>query len=115
MTSTEEFNFRDLHPNVFMGTASDRYAGWVGQIYSRDRYQDKISIRTKKVGGRTFQENVLPVESVEEYFQHFSILELDRLIQRIGIKESTNKEEVLRIFRLSNCAIPLRILTPIWG
>ena len=77
MKSPEKFQFRALHPNVFMGTASDRYAGWVGQIYSGDRYSGKISVRTKKVGGKSFQEDVLPVESVEEYFQHFSILELD--------------------------------------
>ena len=73
----EEFQFRDLHQCLFMGTASDRYAGWIGQIYSKERYAGKISQRAKKVGGKSFQEEVLPVESVEEYFQHFSILELD--------------------------------------
>jgi hypothetical protein len=31
----ETFHFRNLHPQVFIGTASDRYAGWIGQIYSR--------------------------------------------------------------------------------
>ena len=29
----EQFGFRDIHPNVFIGTASDRYAGWMEQIY----------------------------------------------------------------------------------
>ena len=71
------FQFRDLHPLVSLGTASDRYAGWLGQIYSEKRYTGKISSRSKKVGGKTFKEEVLPVESVEEYFQHFSLLELD--------------------------------------
>ena len=71
------FRFRGLHPNVFMGTASDRYAGWIGQVYSRERYGDRLSKRTKTVGGRSVTEEVLPVESVEEYFQHFSVLELD--------------------------------------
>ncbi|NOQ96521.1 MAG: DUF72 domain-containing protein, partial [Desulfobacterales bacterium] len=73
----ETFYFRDLHPNVFMGTASDRYAGWIGQIYSKERYQNSISMRPKAIGGKTLQEEVLPVGSVEEYFQHFSVLELD--------------------------------------
>ena len=73
----EHFRFRDLHPNVFMGTASDRYAGWIGQIYSGERYANKIGRRSKRVGGKTFVEEVLPVASVEEYFRHFRILELD--------------------------------------
>ena len=27
------FLFRDLFQNILIGTASDRYAGWIGQIY----------------------------------------------------------------------------------
>src|SRR6056297_1532592 len=73
----EEFRFRHLHPNIFIGTASDRYAGWMGQIYTQKRYEGRISRRSNKVGGKTFQEEVLPVESVEEYFEHFSVLEID--------------------------------------
>jgi len=73
----EYFQFRDLHPDVFMGTASDRYAGWIGQIYSRQRYEGNINRRSKMVGGKSFVEEVLPVESVEEYFSHFRVLELD--------------------------------------
>jgi len=73
----DEFQFRGLHPHVFMGTASDRYAGWIGQIYSEERYKGRISTRTHIIGGRSFREEVLPVESVEEYFHHFSVLELD--------------------------------------
>lgn len=73
----EVFQFRNLHPSVFMGTASDRYAGWIGQIYTKDRYINRITRRTKSVGGKSFVEEVLPVESVEEYFQHFNTLELD--------------------------------------
>lgn len=71
----EEFMFRDLHPLIKMGTASDRYAGWIGQIYTEGRY--KTAPRTHKVGGKSFIEEVLPVESVEEYFQHFPVLEID--------------------------------------
>ncbi len=73
----ENFQLRDLHPNISIGTASDRYAGWIGQIYSEDRYAGRITRRTKKVGGKTFVEKVLPVDSVKEYFQHFRVLELD--------------------------------------
>lgn len=32
----EKYLFRDLHPNILIGTASDRYAGWIGQICSPD-------------------------------------------------------------------------------
>ena len=73
----EHFNFRDLHPAVAIGTASDRYAGWIGQIYSADRYTGQILQRSKRVGRKQFTEEVLPVESVEEYFDHFQVLELD--------------------------------------
>ena len=75
--SIANFLFRDLHPAVRLGTASDRYAGWLGQIYSPERFTGRISKRSKTVGGRTVTEELLPVESVQEYFQHFSVLELD--------------------------------------
>jgi uncharacterized protein YecE (DUF72 family) len=73
----EKFLFRDLHHNVMIGTASDRYEGWIGQVYSKEKYKDRVSRRPKTVAGRSLTEGVLPVESVEEYFQHFSVLELD--------------------------------------
>ena len=41
----ETFNFRNLHPLIAIGTASDRYAGWIGQIYSHDRYAGRITKR----------------------------------------------------------------------
>jgi uncharacterized protein YecE (DUF72 family) len=75
--SPEEFKFRGLHPDVSIGTASDRYAGWIGQVYSADRYAGRIRSRQHKVGGRSFTERVLPIESVQEYFEHFGVLELD--------------------------------------
>ncbi len=62
---------------VSIGTASDRYAGWLGQIYAPERYLGKITSRAHRVGGRSFKEEVLPVESVEEYFEHFEVLEID--------------------------------------
>ncbi|MFC1580582.1 DUF72 domain-containing protein [Thermodesulfobacteriota bacterium] len=73
----ENFQFRGIHPLIHMGTASDRYAGWIGQVYSEDRYKGRITERSKKLKGTSFKERVLPVESVGEYFQHFSVLELD--------------------------------------
>ena len=75
--TTKNFRFRNVHPDIYIGTASDRYAGWLGQIYSHDRYRDRITQRTKKIGKKAFIEEVLPVESVREYFGHFRILELD--------------------------------------
>ena len=73
----ERFLFHGLDPHVFVGTASDRYAGWIGQIYSRDRYAGRIKSRTRKIGGKSFEERTLPVECVEEYFKHFRVLEVD--------------------------------------
>ena len=73
----DPFRFRGLHPMITLGTASDRYAGWQGQIYSPDKYLDRVTQRTKKVGATTFTEKVLPVDSVAEYFEHFGILEID--------------------------------------
>ena len=77
INSIASFQFRDLHPDLFIGTASDRYAGWIGQVYTDERFVGNIARRSKKVGGKTFREEVLPVQSVEEYFGHFRILELD--------------------------------------
>ena len=73
----ENFQFKDIHPHLFIGTTSDRYAGWMGQIYSKDKYEGRITRRTTTVGGKTFTEEVLPVDSVVEYYDHFSVLEID--------------------------------------
>jgi hypothetical protein len=73
----ESYCFRGLHRDVFVGTASDRYAGWIGQIYSEDLYRGRIISRTKKVGGKSFREKVLPVDGLGEYFNHFPVLEID--------------------------------------
>jgi hypothetical protein len=50
----EKLRFWRLHPQVRLGTASDRYAGWLGQIYTQERYQGRIGQRTKVVGKHTF-------------------------------------------------------------
>ncbi|ABK19538.1 DUF72 domain-containing protein [Syntrophobacter fumaroxidans] len=71
------YDFRGLHPDLCIGTASDRYAGWIGQIYSAEKYRGRISRRVNKVGAGSFREEVLPVDSVTEYFEHFRVLELD--------------------------------------
>ena len=71
------YQFRGLHPRVRLGTASDRYAGWLGQIYSPERFAHRVTRRQKTLGRRRFTEEVLPVECVAEYFEHFPVLELD--------------------------------------
>jgi len=78
----QKFRFRGLHPNIFIGMASDRYAGWIGQVYSEGRYEKEIKHRTHKVNERSFVEEILSVESVEEYFEHFPILEIDYTFYR---------------------------------
>ena len=70
------FRFRGLHPHIFIGTASDRYAGWIGQIYSAEKYRGRITHRSHTVGGKVFREEVMPVDSVREYFEHFSFWNL---------------------------------------
>ena len=76
------FLFRELPQNILIGTASDRYAGWIGQIYSEGRHEKGITRRSHKVGDKTFAEETLPVESVAEYFEHFPILEIDYTFYR---------------------------------
>jgi len=78
----QEFRFHRVHPSVFLGMASDRYAGWIGQIYSAGRYEKEITRRTHKVGDKSFTEEILPVESVTEYFEHFPVLEIDYTFYR---------------------------------
>jgi len=65
------FLFRGLPKNILIGTASDCYAGWIGQIYTPGRYENGITRRSHKAGDKTFTEETLPVESVGEYFEHF--------------------------------------------
>lgn len=98
----EHFFFRDLHPLVRLGTASDRYSGWIGQIYSRGRWEKNIVRRNRAVAGKSFVEEVLPVESVGEYFAHFGVLEIDftfyrPLVDRRG--KPTKNLELLGIYK----------------
>lgn len=71
------YQFREIHPSVSIGCASDRYNGWIGQIYTQERYSGRIETRKKKLGKEIYTEKVLPVDSVAEYFEHFDILEID--------------------------------------
>ena len=83
-----KFIFRGLHSQIRIGMASDRYAGWIGQVYSEGRYRREIKHRTHKIGEKSFTEEVLPVESVEEYFEHFPILEIDYTFYRLLLDKS---------------------------
>jgi uncharacterized protein YecE (DUF72 family) len=76
-TALADFRFRELHPRLFIGTMSDRYAGWLGQIYPSAKYSGRITQRSKKLRSRVFEERVLPVESLTDYFEHFPVLEID--------------------------------------
>jgi len=82
------FYFREIDPRLFIGTTSDRYAGWLGQIYTADKYSGRIATRTNTVGGKSFTEEVLPVDSVREYFEHFSVLEIDFTFYRSLLDEN---------------------------
>jgi uncharacterized protein YecE (DUF72 family) len=97
----ETFRFRNLHPQLCIGTASDRYAGWIGQIYSQDRYKGRITRRTKVIAGKSFTEVVLPVDSVGEYFDHFAVLEIDFTFYRPLLDQNgqpTQNYEVLKSY-----------------
>jgi hypothetical protein len=77
------FLFRELSQNTMIGTDSDPYAGWIGQIYTKGWYENGITRRSHKVGDQTFTEETLPVESVSEYFEHFPIPEIDYSFYRL--------------------------------
>jgi uncharacterized protein YecE (DUF72 family) len=95
----KKFLFRHLHPQVRMGTASDRYAGWLGQIYTEERYQGRIGQRTKVVGEHSFIEEVLPVDSVAEYFERFPVLEIDFTFYRTLIDQTGKPTQTFQVLR----------------
>ena len=100
-----QFKFRDLHPQVFLGTASDRYAGWLGQIYTPEKYDGRITRRMKNLEKNSYVEEVLPIDSVVEYFEHFPVLEIDFTFYRLLLNEqgrpSTNYELLKNYKQLS--------------
>jgi len=92
------YNFLSLNP-LLMGTASDRYIGWLGQIYNSEKYQGRITRRTKKLEKNPYLEEVLPINSVKEYFEHFPVLEIDYTFYRLLMGEHgrpTNNYELLQ-------------------
>ncbi len=99
---SKSFQFLGLDSNVLFGTASDRYAGWIGQIYSEGRYEKGITPRRHKFGDKTFNEETLPVESVSEYFEHFPLLEIDYTFYRLLLEKDgkpTQNFHVLKSYR----------------
>ncbi|PSQ85745.1 MAG: DUF72 domain-containing protein [Bacteroidetes bacterium QS_3_64_15] len=101
-TAVDAYNFRGVHPHVRFGTASDRYGGWLGQIYPPERYADRVSTRSRKMGGETFTERRVPIESVGDYFEHFEVLEIDFTFYRPLLEE--DDEPGSNYFVLSNYA-----------
>lgn len=95
----DRYGFRGLHPSVFLGTASDRYSGWLGQIYTPERYTGRITKRTHKVGGKSFVEAVLPLDSVAEYFEHFRVLELDFTFYRPFLDTAGKPTQTYRLLQ----------------
>lgn len=93
------FHFRDLNPHLFIGTTSDRYAGWIGQIYTAEKYEGRIKARSNRVGGIVFTEEVLPVDSVKEYFEHFPVLEIDFTFYRPLLDKSGNPTSNFHVLR----------------
>ena len=75
-SAIEQFKFRDLHPNVRFGTASDRYAGWIGQIYPQE-YAAEVSSRRRTLDGKKYDERTVPITSSADFFEHFGALEVD--------------------------------------
>jgi len=74
--SSNRYQFRNVAEGVHFATASDRYAGWLGQIYSEDKGY-KITRTQKIIKGTSIAEEKLPVRSVVEYFEHYTAIELD--------------------------------------
>ncbi len=72
----DAYRFRRLHPHLRVGTASDRYGGWIGQVYPA-HYEDEVTTTRRTLGGQSFEERKLPVASVADYFEHFGTLEID--------------------------------------
>jgi uncharacterized protein YecE (DUF72 family) len=70
------FELHDVHPQLHFGTASDRYAAWIGQVYPKS-WEAKVETRRKATDKGSIEERTLPIESVKDYFAHFTTLELD--------------------------------------
>ncbi len=101
-----DYDFRALDPHVRMGTASDRYASWRGKIYS-PRWDSEIKKSSKKLGGKSYAIEQVPIDSVEEYYEHFSVLELDFTFYTPLIREDGNPaRSFATLEHYANCAPP---------
>ncbi|MFT5142918.1 MAG: hypothetical protein ACI80V_000569 [Rhodothermales bacterium] len=92
------YDFRGLTPFSRFGTASDRYAGWIGQIYPSD-YAERVRGRRRKLGGNTYTEETVPVDSVAHYFEHFDVLELDFTFYRPLLEKDGRPGSNLNVLR----------------
>lgn len=102
----DRFRFHGLHPLLRIGTASDRYAGWIGQIYTAERYVGRITTRTHKVGGKAYREQVLPVDSVREYFDCFQVLEIDFTFYGLLLSEHGKETSTYAALRSYSSHLP---------
>lgn len=71
-----EYIVKGKAPHVRFGTASHRYAGWIGKVYD-PKWEDDLTSTSKKLAGKSFQEWKVPVASNEDYFECYDVLELD--------------------------------------
>ena len=99
------YDFRGVHPRLRFGTASDRYAGWIGQVYPQ-AWAETIQTRKKKVGGQSYDERMLPVASAAEYFEHFGVLELDFTFYRPLLEPDAKPSSNLHTLRQYADAAP---------
>ncbi len=76
-SEADRYDLRRIHERLRFGSASDRYAAWIDQIYPRDVWAGEVKTRRKKVGTESVEERLLPIASVEDYFLHFGVLEID--------------------------------------
>ena len=100
--SSKSLLFRGLDSKILIGTASDRYAGWIGQIYSEGRYEKGITRRSHKVGDKTFNEETLPGESVAQCSEHSRLLEIDNTFYLLLLEKDgkpTQNFHVLKSYR----------------
>jgi uncharacterized protein YecE (DUF72 family) len=58
-----------------------------------------MSSRTKRLAGKAFVEEVLPVESVAEYFRHFRVLELDFTFYRPLLDTAGKATQTVHVLR----------------
>jgi hypothetical protein len=96
---SRSFLFRELPRSILIGTASDRYAGWSGRIFSEGRYEKGIKRRSHKGGDKTFIEEILPAESVTGYFKHFPLLEIDYTFYRLLLERDGKSSQNFNVLR----------------